>query len=239
VTQRSTRPEDSATAYEAWDRQFGNPEQRRHWQEPDLQVREIVPLLRERGVTEVLDLGCGVGRHLLYLAQQGFTVTGVDASPTGIDEVRRGAQSLGLHPELRVASFLELPFPDARFGYVLAWNVIYHGDGRVVAAVLDEVRRVLTPDGLYQATMLSKRNSGFGKGREIAPDTFVDPTRSEEKAHPHFYCDAADLLSLHSGFEVLTLLDCQQGPVAWHWEFVMERAPGAFEEASTVETGPR
>lgn len=138
----------------------------------------------------MLDLGCAVGRHLLYL-----------------------------------------PFADARFGYVPPWSVL--------AAVLDEVRRVLTADDIYQATMLSKRNSAFGKGHEMAADTFVDPIRSEEKAHPHFYCDAAAPLSLHSGFEVLSLLECQQGPGGWRWECVMERAAVPFEEASMVEAGPR
>src|ERR1700687_3763964 len=32
----------------------------------------------------VLDLGCGVGRHMVYLGGRGFRMAGVDISPTGI-----------------------------------------------------------------------------------------------------------------------------------------------------------
>ena len=32
----------------------------------------------------VLDIGCGVGRHLVYLGGRGFKMAGVDISPSGI-----------------------------------------------------------------------------------------------------------------------------------------------------------
>ena len=38
---------------------------------------------------------------------------------------------------------------------------------------LAEIWRVLKPGGLYQGTMLSKRDVQFGRGRAIAPDTFI------------------------------------------------------------------
>ena len=31
----------------------------------------------------VLDLGCGVGRHVVFLAERGFRMAGVDISPSG------------------------------------------------------------------------------------------------------------------------------------------------------------
>src|SRR5256884_9705631 len=40
--------------------------------------REAIRLVRGR----VLDLGCGPGRHSLFLQRKGFDVVGVDASPT-------------------------------------------------------------------------------------------------------------------------------------------------------------
>lgn len=33
----------------------------------------------------VLDIGCGAGRHILYLQNQGFTVTGIDVAPRAIE----------------------------------------------------------------------------------------------------------------------------------------------------------
>src|SRR6266478_3579262 len=69
---------------------------------------------------------------------------------------------------------------------------------------LAEIWRVLKPGGLYQGTMLPTRNINYGSGRIVAPDTFVRD-RAEEPGHPHFYCDAATLVALFAGFELLSL----------------------------------
>src|SRR5215831_3684824 len=49
------------------------------------------PWLRVAPGTRVLDVGCGVGRWSRLLAARGAVVTGVDLSPTMIDQARRRA----------------------------------------------------------------------------------------------------------------------------------------------------
>jgi SAM-dependent methyltransferase len=44
---------------------------------------------------EVLDIGCGLGDNAIYLAQQGFTVTGLDISPTALTTAARRAHDAG------------------------------------------------------------------------------------------------------------------------------------------------
>jgi cyclopropane fatty-acyl-phospholipid synthase-like methyltransferase len=43
-----------------------------------------------------IDLGCGVGLEAIYLARNGFDVTGVDFSPTAIKRARRNAREAGV-----------------------------------------------------------------------------------------------------------------------------------------------
>ncbi|HVC51613.1 MAG TPA: hypothetical protein VND87_06300 [Stellaceae bacterium] len=46
----------------------------------------------------------------------------------------------------------------------------------------------------------------------------------EQRAHPHYYCDAAVLVSLFSGFELLSLVQREhRKPGSWHWHIVAER----------------
>jgi len=52
--------------------------------EPHEDMRQIVSLLKARAAQTVLDLGCGSGRHVMYLARHNFSVFGVDHSPAGI-----------------------------------------------------------------------------------------------------------------------------------------------------------
>jgi len=44
--------------------------------------------------------------------------------------------------------------------------------------------------------------------------------------HPHFYCDAATLVALFAGFELLSLKQQpQRKPGSWHWHIIAECRP--------------
>ena len=45
-------------------------------------VEDFVSTIKQCNAKEVLDLGCGTGRHSIYLAEQGFTVKSTDISDT-------------------------------------------------------------------------------------------------------------------------------------------------------------
>lgn len=212
-----------ATAAAEWDRRWQAEDGRADWLQPE---PEVIAAAGERfaaGARTALDIGCGVGRHALALAEMGYRVTGIDGSDSGIAFATAEAEKRGLAIDLRNASMLELPVADASCDYALAWNVIYHGDRGVVEGCVAELARVLRPGGLYQGTMLSKRNGNFGRGRAVAADTFVIDEVSD-KAHPHFYCDAGALVEIFAGFELLTLADrVHSKPGSWHWHLTAIR----------------
>src|SRR5271168_4797307 len=163
----------AATAVEAWDERWATPEGRADWLMPHPAVAALVPVLKARGAQHVLDLGCGVGRHALLFAEHGFAVEAIDGAAAGLDVACREAAARGLRLSLRQADADALPFADESFDYVLSWNVIFHGTMGDVGRRLAEIWRILKPGGLYQGTMLSKRDAQFGRGRPVAPDTFI------------------------------------------------------------------
>jgi SAM-dependent methyltransferase len=86
-----------------------------------------------------LDLACGEGRVARDLAARGYSVVGVDASPTLVDLARSG------HPagEYVVADAAALPFADASFDLAIAFNSLMDiGD---MAGAVCETARVLRP----------------------------------------------------------------------------------------------
>jgi SAM-dependent methyltransferase len=97
---------------------------------------------RGRGV--VADLGCGPGHVARYLHEQGVTVLGIDLSPRMI------ACATRLNPglEFRVGDMTQLAMPDASLAGAVAFYAIVHFDASELAAIMDEVRRVLAPGGL-------------------------------------------------------------------------------------------
>src|SRR5207249_1194813 len=129
-----------------------------------------------------------IGRHAQFLASEGCSCVGIDASEAGLAHARERARAAGAVIEYRVAPFYAVPFADRSFEAVIAWNVIYHGDREIAQRAVDEIARLLVPGGLYVGTMLSKRNVGYGVGRAVRPDTFSVDGVDTDKVHPHFYC---------------------------------------------------
>lgn len=212
------------TAHLVWNSRWATPDGRAEWLKPDQDVVDLSAELLSAGNTRrALDLGCGVGRHALHFARLGFETSAIDMAEAGLSEVSASAADAGMKIETAAAPMTSLPFPDGHFDYVLAFNVIYHGDGPIVRQAISEIRRVLKPGGMYQGTMLSKRNVNYGKGTEIAPNTFVVDGH-DDKDHPHFYCSAAELVELFDGFELTSLKDKQHSkPGTWHWHMSAER----------------
>ncbi len=209
------------TADEHWNKQWAGIEAGSKWLSPEEDViawsRGLVPGAR------ILDLGAGVGRHALSLAEQGFRVTALDAAPDGLAEIDKvgGVETVE-------ARMHKLPFDDGTFDHVLSWNVIYHGDEDILLRTIAEIRRVLKPGGTYLGTMLSKRRLPHEQekapGREISRNTWVFDAPGTDKIHPHYFCTAADLLALFSGFETLRLEDREhEKPGSHHWHLTMER----------------
>jgi 2-polyprenyl-3-methyl-5-hydroxy-6-metoxy-1,4-benzoquinol methylase len=200
-----------------------NEEHRADWTRPEQDVIGIIPLLRSKGTRKVLDMGCGIGRHSLFLASLGFEVCSLDASAAGLEITRSSAAKAGLSIECCLSRMTELPFEDCSFDYLLAWNVIYHGDLNVVERSLDEIFRILRPGGIFQGTMLSKRNALYQKGCLIAKDTFILNDNSE-KDHPHYYCNADELVTLLARFDILLIRHTEQtGQGSYHWHFSGEK----------------
>lgn len=87
--------------------------------EPSKEVVEIVPFLRAGA--EILDVGCGDGRHALYLAGLGFHVDAFDISENAIAKVDFLKERFGLDINTQVCDALAFEY---RHGYDL---VIMHG----------------------------------------------------------------------------------------------------------------
>ena len=199
------------------------------WEQPEDEVVRFAAQLKEG--QRVLDLGCGVGRHAVYLGQQGFEVHASDIATDGLQETLRRMRLGSVHGAVVRSDMTAVPYPDAVFDAVIAINVVYHGFRADVARCMAEVHRVLKPTGLFFVTFNSTESDDWGRGRRIDDLTFVK-IGGVEDGIPHYFVDRAELERLMSAYELLDVSlkvewpEDNDGRKAAHW-FVEARRPGS------------
>ena len=98
----------------------------------------------------VLDVGCGVGFALEYLAQEmpGSRVHGCDVSRVAIERASARLAPHGVGSDrLRVIQGGRLPFDDSAFGLAICFDVVEHIEEADLPRLKNEIERVLRPGG--------------------------------------------------------------------------------------------
>lgn len=169
--------------------------------EPHEDMPRVVRILKKSGATTVLDLGCGTGRHVVYLAKNGFSVFGLDHSPEGIKASRQWLSDEKLDADLQVQDMTDrLPFNDGLFDAVVSVQVVHHAEMAMIRHVVREVTRVLKPAGFVFVTVPKTRNQARTY-EQIEENTFV-PLDGPEKGLPHHYFTPRELRGVFGVFDI-------------------------------------
>ena len=141
------------TESKAWNWQ---EEKNTYWLTPSEDSYYLANRWKEKGYEKLLDFGCGLGRHAVFFAKQGFQVSAFDLSEDGIDHLEQWAKGERLQIRLHLADMLNLPYDDASFDCIFAYHVISHTDTQGMKTILQQIRRILKPGGEIYLTLCSK-----------------------------------------------------------------------------------
>lgn len=108
--------------------------------------RHILTELGDLKGRSLLDLGCGLGEASVYFATRGAAVTACDLSGEMLETTKRVAAHHGVTVKTHQAPAEKTGLPDGLFDVVYAGNMLHHVD---IPVVLDEIRRVLRPGGVF------------------------------------------------------------------------------------------
>jgi SAM-dependent methyltransferase len=168
----------------------------------------------------VLDVGCGVGRHVIYLGARGFKMSGMDLSPSGVKRSREACAERQIDFDGRVSDMTALPWADMTFDAALSTSAICHHRRADILKTMDEIRRILKPGGLFLVDFIHKDTLAYQEVREevaagvlseVEPDTFVDESAEldimgmGDAFLPHHFCDEAEARDLLHSFEIIRL----------------------------------
>ncbi|MGA4843754.1 class I SAM-dependent methyltransferase [Streptomyces sp. G45] len=131
---------------------------------------------RAAGAGRVLELGAGHGRDTLHFARAGHTVHATDFAAQGLAQLRAAARAEGLADRVRTTVHdvrAPLPLPDASvdgvYAHMLLCMALSTGELR---ALVEEVRRVLTPGGVFVYTVRHTGDAHYGAGTAHGDDIY-------------------------------------------------------------------
>jgi ubiquinone/menaquinone biosynthesis C-methylase UbiE len=174
------------------------------WEEPAGEIYPILNRWKTKKYENILDLGCGIGRHSVLFAQNEFKVSATDLGKEGLEKLEEMAGKLKLTIEINHADMVSLPYKDSEFDCILAFHSIYHQDDEGIRKVISEIKRVLKPGGEAFVTFNSKNGTSFNSAdvKRISGNTIVK-THGHEEGIPHYYANKEEVEELLKDFEII------------------------------------
>ena len=132
------------------------------------------PKHKSRQEVKILEVGCGSGGNLWFAAREGFSVSGIDSSPSAIAYAQNRFNEDNLTGDFQIGSFSQLPFKDDFFDLVIDRGAITCCGFSVANQAVSEIRRVLQIEGKFFCNPYSDRHSSYVSGKHGADGLIVE-----------------------------------------------------------------
>lgn len=112
---------------------------------------------RSRKEISLLEVGCGPGANIWYMAREGFNVSGVDGSEVAINKAKERLKKSNLDANLLVADLMNLPFENDSFDGVVDAECLYANSELNTKQILSEIKRVMKTGSLFYSRTFSNK----------------------------------------------------------------------------------
>lgn len=122
-------------------------------------VKKYKHLLPDRKIN-ILDMGCGTGRHTFYLAEnKKYHLIALDMADSGLKHIQGKQKGNNIENIVTIKNgFKNLPFEDKYFGALISTKAVHHGAYTEVKKFLEEAYRVVEKNGLILLVTLSDKD---------------------------------------------------------------------------------
>ncbi len=165
----------------------------------------------DRSNTNILEVGCGPGANIWFLHREGYKTFGIDGSEVAIEQAKKRIEmesaQLNLQaPDLRLGNFSQLPWDSNFFDCVVDVFSVYANPRNIIDETVEEIYRVLKPDGLFFCKLWGTGCTGYGTGVQVEPYTYdgmtVGPCAGMGLTH---FFDISEIGSVYEKFKAITL----------------------------------
>jgi len=162
----------------------------------------------------VLDHGFGSGENLIHLLRRGYTVEGTEISEGAIQLVDRKLHKKVSHLRSKANLTLmnsearELPYKNNTFDYIVSMGVLEMLASReTVVDILNELQRVLKPEGKMILSTVGVENQFCKRGEKIDEDVYLyigkeGHEKKEVKWRMYIFRNEAHIKEVFSMFQI-------------------------------------
>lgn len=129
----------------------------------------------DRGAVKLLEVGCGPGANLWYMAREGFQVYGVDGSEHAVTLAKRrlDEECAGWRGEVRCGDVVNLPYAEGSFDGVIDNAAICCNPFDDAVRIYAEMARVLKPGGRLFSRTFATGSWGDGSGTRLGHNAYL------------------------------------------------------------------
>lgn len=192
-----------------WETMYAGPTDSLPW-EIVTPPHDLTDLIKHRVITggTALDIACGTGNYSLYLAEKGFTVTGVDFSQNalGIATKRAAAAQLPVMFIQGDALALSQVLAGQSFDFILDYSLLHHISPDDVKAYAQQFKSLLKPQGKLLLVCYSNHDAD-SKGATHATGKY---------GNEMYYRTRQEIENMYSNLKELSYAPTQLGKRAHH-----------------------
>ena len=189
--------------------------------EPSIPAKKSLELFKKQNITNIIELGAGLGRDTIFFAQNSIHVKALDYSLSGIKAINIKAEKLNLSNFISTKIFdvrEKLPFEDnsveACFSHMLYCMALANND---LENLNQEIHRILKPKGINIYTVRHTNDGDFKKGIHRGEDLYEN-----DGFIVHFF-SKDKVKSLLKGFENISIDEFEEGGFPRKLYFVVNK----------------
>lgn len=124
---------------------------------------------------KILEIGCGPGANLWYMAREGFSVYGIDGSETAVKKAcrRLNEEIPGWTGQVVVGDIVSLPFEENYFDAVIDVEAISCNSFDNSRKSYDELFRVTKQGGKLFSRTFATGSWGDGRGKHVGHNAWI------------------------------------------------------------------
>lgn len=114
------------------------------------EIKEFINFLKKNNINgNVLDIGCGNGRHSILFAESKYEVTGIDYSKSAINIAKKNAKNKNLNIRFETKDLFSFNSRNVRYDIIIDCGCLHHQNKNMWGKYITRINDLLKPQGYY------------------------------------------------------------------------------------------